>query len=412
MGEPNGTLPLAGVRVVDFTQHAAGPLASKFLSDHGAEVILIESASYIESAGGSRQVGPPGLSPVNTAYFHNKMNPGKLSVTINLATAEGVDLVKRLIGKSDVLIANMRPHVLEKWGLTYPIVQALRPDIVYVTMPTMGAGGPRSFYGGVSWGIQAMAGWNVLSGYADRPPTSLTPYSHPDVSCNPLHATVAVLAALRYRRSTGRGQLIELSQYESSICWAGPSILNYSVNGALTTTTENRHPAAAPHDVYRCAGEDTWCAIAVFSDAQWRALCQAIRRPELAQDPRYATLLARKAHEDELRGIVEPWTTQRTPEQAMGELQGVGVACGAVNDLRHLMRDDPQLKARGYWTEVEHPELGTVIVEDWGVQLSRVPRARDTRAPLLGEHNDYVFHELLELDDEQIVQYVIDGVLQ
>src|SRR5581483_10739368 len=155
-----GPLPLAGLRVVDFSVLAAGPLTSKLLADYGAEVIIVESELSIASSGGGRQAGPPGMSPINTAWFHNKYNPNKLSVTVDLSLPQGQDIVKRLVAISDVFVANRTPQVLDKLGVSYEALRAVKPDLIYLTMPTMGAGGKRSFYGGVSWGIQAMAGLN------------------------------------------------------------------------------------------------------------------------------------------------------------------------------------------------------------------------------------------------------------
>lgn len=405
-------LPLAGIRVVDFSMLAAGPAAAKMLADYGAEVILVESEESITTSGGGRQTGPPGMSPINTAWFHNKFNPNKLSVTLDLSRPEGRAVVKRLVAVSDVFVANRRPQVIEKLDLSYESLRAVRPDLIYVTMPTMGAGGVRSFYGGVSWGIQAMAGINMISGYADRAPASPSPYSHPDVSCNPLHAAVAILAALRYRRRTGRGQMIELSQYESSICWTGPALLQYTANGTLMERAENRHPGAAPHDVYRCEGEDKWCAISVLADEQWRSLAHAIGRPALADHPDYANLAARKAHEGELRGLLEPWTSRRPPEEVMRILQEAGVPCSTVNNFDQLLRRDPQLQARQLWVEVEHPELGAAIVEGWGFRLSKVAAASPRRAPLLGEHNDYVYQEVLGMSEDEVNKHLVEGVFR
>jgi benzylsuccinate CoA-transferase BbsF subunit len=405
-------LPLAGLRVVDFSLLAAGPAASKMLADYGAEVILVESEAAIVSSGGSRQAGPQGLSPINTSYFHNKYNPNKQSVTIDLAQERGREVVKRLVAVSDVFLANRRQSVVDKLGLSYEVLSAVRPELIYLTMPTMGEGGPRSFYGGVSWGIQAMAGLNMISGFADRPPTSPSPYSHPDVSCNPLHAVVAIMAALRHRRRSGRGQRIELAQYESSICWTGPALLQYTVNGTLMERSENRHPSAAPHDVYRCSGEDGWCAISVFTDQQWPALARTIGRPDLVDDPRYATALARKAHESDFRDIIEPWTSTQDRRRVAQTLQAAGVPCGPVNDFDELLHHDPQLRHRQVWTEVEHPELGTALFEDWGFRLSQVSVRPRSRAPLLGEHNDRVLQEILGMSEDEVNELLIEGVLR
>jgi benzylsuccinate CoA-transferase BbsF subunit len=402
----------SGVKVVDFSLLAAGPLTSKMLADYGAQVILVESELHIRTAGAGRQAGPPGASPVNTSYFHNKFNTNKMSVTINLTSPEGREIMRRLLSVSDVFLANRTPRVLERFDLTYPKVREVAPQIVYATMPTMGAGGPRHFYGGHSWGIQAMAGLNMISGFADRPPTSPSPWSNPDVSCNPLHAVISILAALRYRRRTGHGQQIELAQYESTICWTGLSLLTYTANGKFMERSENRHPGAAPHDVFRCQGDDAWCAISVSTDSQWSALCQAMGRPELADDPAYATHLARKSRERELRELIEPWTRGQSPAEVMARLQALGVPCAKLNNQEDLLRRDPQLKERQVWTEVEHPEMPKTLVERWGFRLSKVDPAPAQRAPVLGEHNDHVFQEILGMSEEEVNDYLVEGVLR
>jgi benzylsuccinate CoA-transferase BbsF subunit len=232
------------------------------------------------------------------------------------------------------------------------------------------------------------------------------------VSCNPLHATLSILAALRYRKRTGRGQMIELAQYESTICWTGHALLQYTVNGTLMERTVNRRPGAAPHDVYRCRGDDRWCAISVTSDVQWAALCREMGRPELADDPAYSTLLARKAHEDQLRDLIEPWTREQDPLELMQRLQAVGVPCARLNNHEDLLRGDPQLAERQVWTEVEHEEMGKALVERWGFRLSKVPAVPPRRAPLLGEHNDEVFQDILGMTEEEVNEYLVDGVFR
>jgi len=251
----------------------------------------------------------------------------------------------------------------------------------------------------------------MVSGYPDLPPSSPSPYSHPDVSCNPLHAVVAILAALRHRRRTGQGQLIELAQYESTICWTGPAILQFTVNGRLAQRPGNAHPLAAPHDTYRCAGEDAWCAIAIFDETQWKALCRTIERLDLVADPAYASAQARRERESELRDVIQSWTSERTPEQAMSALQHAGVPCAALNDFEGLLRGDPQLRARGLWTEVDHPELGKALIEGWGFKTADPP-PESRRAPLLGEHNDLILQEILGLSEEEVNRQFAADVLR
>jgi benzylsuccinate CoA-transferase BbsF subunit len=404
-------LPLKGIRVVDFATLAAGPACAKMLADYGAEDILLESETQLAKAGGSRQNGPPGMSSVNTAYFHNRFNVNKLSLTVDLAQPEGKQLARQLISISDVFIANRLTRVLKQFELTYEALREIRPDIIYLTMPTMGADAPRSFYSGVSWGIQAMAGLDMISGYPDMPPSSPSPLSHPDVSCNPLHAVVAILAALRHRRRTGQGQMIELAQYESSINWTGPAILQRTVNGTLMGRPANHDAAAAPHDVYRCRGEEQWCAIEVSSEEQWPALCHVIGRSDAVDDPRFASLAQRRQHTAELRTLIEAWTAVQDVDQVMLRLQGAGVPCAALNNHDRLLNHDPQLRARGLWTDAPHPELGTTLIERWGFNLSADPPP-SRRAPLLGEHNDYVLQELIGLSEDEVNMHLVSDVLR
>jgi len=403
--------PFAGLRIIDFTGHIAGPAVTKLLADYGAEVIIVESETYLSTSGGSRHTGPPGVSSINTAYMHNTYNPNKLSVTLDLTRSEGRALVKQLIAISDVFAANRLPAFLAKFELTYDDVRALRPDIIYVTMPTMGTGGPRSAYKGVGWTIAAMAGLNAISGFEDRPPASPSPTAYPDSTSNPLHTAVALLAALRHRRRTGRGQMIELSQYESTVCWTGPSLLHYMVNGKVTQRTGNQHPGASPHDVYRCLGEDSWCAIGVFNNEQWQALCKVIGQPEMATQGEYATLLARQAHPDGLRGSIEAWTLDRQAEDVMRSMQAAGVPCTVVNDHRRLLQEDSQREARGWSAEVDHPELGKTLLQGWGFGMPGVAPAVK-RAPLLGEHNDYVFQDVLGMSEPEMNSFIVDGILR
>jgi crotonobetainyl-CoA:carnitine CoA-transferase CaiB-like acyl-CoA transferase len=184
------------------------------------------------------------------------------------------------------------------------------------------------------------------------------------------------------------------------------------VNGTLMERPENRHPLAAPHDVYECQGDDKHCAISIFIDEQWAALCATIGRPELAANPAYATLAGRQAHEEELRAFIEPWTRERTAEDATALLQGAGVPAAPVNNFEQLLKIDPQLKERQLWTEVEHPELGVALVERWGFRLSKAPAAPPMRAPLLGEHTDYVFQEIVGLSEDEVNEFLVEGVFR
>lgn len=405
-------LPFSGVRVLDLSQLAAGPLVTQMLADFGAEVIKVESEAYILSGGGSRVNRREGATSLNVGYFHNKFNTSALSITLDLKRTEAVEIFMDLVRKSDIVIDNLRPTVTSKWGLTYERLSRVNPRIIMVQMPTMGMGGPRDFYGGVSWGIQAMAGLNAISGYPDKPPVSPTPWSHPDTSCNPFHGMVAVLAALHSRNVTGKGQYIEISQYESTINFMGPLILEYTANGRITPRSGNHDPAYAPQGVYRCQGEDRWCAISVGSDEQWRRLCGIIGDPRMSDDPRFATFVGRQQNAEELDAIISAWTEKQSAETVMKRLLDSGIPAGVLNTAEDLLNNDGQLRAREHWISLEHPEAGTVVTESWGYRLSEMrPRAR-RHAPLLGEHNDYVYREILDLSEEQIDDYMVEGIIQ
>lgn len=403
-------LPFSGLRVLDLSQLAAGPLVTQLLSDFGAEVLRIESESYILTGGGSRMTRPEGSTSLNTGYFHNKFCTNARSITIDLNQPDGAALFLRLAALSDVVIDNLRPAVTEKWGLTYPRLREVNPEIIVMQMPTMGQG-PRSFYGGLSWGIQAMAGLNGVSGYPDRPPVSPSPWSHPDTSCNPFHGMVAVMTALYHRAMAAQGQYIEVSQYESTINYMGSALLEYSANGRSPGPRANDHPAYAPQGVYPCLGEDRWLALSVQGDQEWGRLQRVVGDARLL-DSRFGTVLGRHRSSSDLDAILGEWTAVRAAEDTMALLQGEGIAGAVVSNPDDLLHKDPQLKARDHWLNVDHPEMGQFLTEAWGFRLSDTPMKTRERAPLLGEHNEYVFQDVLGLAEDEINAYIVDGVLR
>lgn len=299
---------------------------------------------------------------------------------------------------------------MERWSLDYENLSKIRPDIIFVSMPSMGRNGPYSNYRGLSWNLMAVAGWNSMTGYPDTIPIAPSPHSHPDTSCNPFHAATAVLAALCYRAKTGKGQNIEVSQFESTLCFTETGIFDYLINSRARERRGNRLDYAAPHGIYPCKGEDQWCAIAVFTEKEWKALCQVIGREELSLDVKFNTLARRLKYADELDSIIEKWTKERTPWQVMELMQEAGVAAGVVENVADLLQD-PQLKARGHWVVVEHPEAGKMTLEEWGFKLSSLRERSYQPAPLLGQHTDFVLGELLGLTEEEINQLILEGVI-
>jgi crotonobetainyl-CoA:carnitine CoA-transferase CaiB-like acyl-CoA transferase len=253
----------------------------------------------------------------------------------------------------------------------------------------------------------------------------------PDFTCNPYHAATAILSALHYRNKTGKGQFIELAQLESTVCWTETAILDYTVNKHIQMGMRNHLPNAAPHGVYRCLGEDRevdycampesepehkkkderWVAIAVFTEEEWRGFCKVIGNPPWTKDKKFATLSQRKKNENELDGLVEEWTIKRSPEKVMMLMQKAGVAAGVVNDGEDLQTRDPQLKARGFYVYLDHPETGMIAHDGLTFALSATP-GEIRRAPLLGEHNEYVYKEILGFSEDEVNRLITDGVLE
>jgi len=411
MGE---TLPLTGLRVLEFAYFVAGPLVGKLFADFGAEVIIIESEAHLRTHASSRQPGHGALdlTSLNQGNMFNRYGTNKLSLKLDLNHPKGVELSKRLVAVSDIVLDNYAPHVMERWGLTYDVLSEIKSDIIVINMPTMGRGGIYRHHRATSWNLLAMAGFNYISGTEENIPICPGVYSHPDVSCNPFHAMIALLSALYHRELTGKGQHIELSQFESTVCFTETAIFDFLVNGRTQERIGNRSDHAAPHGVYRCKGDDQWCAITVFSDDEWRALCNTMSRADLITNRKFSTLQARLRNVEELDRIVEEWTCEKMAEEVMHSLQSAGVPAGKVQDVADLLERDPQLKEWGYWIHVDHPETGKSKGEGWGFELLDSPQPRSRHAPLLGEHTDYVLQEILGMSEEEVNQLIIDGVIR
>lgn len=412
-------LPLEGIRVADFSWYGAGPIGTQTLAWYGAEVIRVESEAKVD---GLRivQPTPPGKTGYNVSGYYNNFNSNKLSFTLNMGKPQARELALRFIATCDVVVENYVPSLFERWGLTYEAMKAVRDDIIFVRMPMAGTTGPHKEYSGFGAVMTPATGISHLSGYADRPPIGVGT-NYPDYVINPGHQAIAVLAALRHRRRTGQGQYIEIAQIESTIPVVGPSLLDYTVNGRVQTRQGNRQDNAAPHGAFPClprsanspegGEEERWCVIAVFTEAQWHALCEAMGNTELAIDPRFKTLADRKANEDELERLVGEWTRTQNAEDLMKRLQAAGVPAGVVHTSEDVLDHDVHLKARGYYAYLDHPETGRSAYDAPPFRLSKTQGGPVRPAPLLGEHTAYVAKEIIGLSDEEIADLVADQVL-
>ena len=398
---------LEGIRVADFTWVLTGPLITSTLSAYGAEVIKIEGRSRPDLF---RITAPfkDGIQGVNRGGRFNWSNTGKLSIALNLGHPQGVEIAKKIIARSDIVVENFSGGAMENMGLGYEELQKVKPDIIMLSTCMQGQTGPHATHPGFGNQLTALSGFNYITGWPDRQPVPLGAYTD---NIAPHFNVVLILAALDYRRRTGRGQYFDLSQYEAGVHFMAPLILDYAVNHRVAKRMGNRCPYAAPHGVYRCRGEDRWCSIAVFNDEEWASFCRVIGNPEWTSNPKFTTFLARKENEDELEKLIEEWTSNYSAEEVMTLMQTGRVSAGVVRNFQEILEDDPQLKHRHSHCKLEHSEIGEYIAPGPLFKLSG-SACEVQPAPLLGQHNEYVLKDILGLSDDEVANLVIDGVIE
>ena len=398
---------LAGLKVVELGGGAAGPIAIRHLADHGATVIRIESASRPDF------LRVLGLSKTNKSLDRAPMfmmlNCNKMSVALNLSDPRGVDLARRLILEwADVLAENYAPKAMKKWGLDYESLVKIKPDLIMVSTCLMGQTGPNKDYPGFGGQGSAISGFNFLTGWPDREATG----QHGTItdSLAPRFVAAAVLAALLRKQKTGEGTYIDVAQVETAGYSLSGWMLEYFANGEVVQRDGNRSRVATPHGAFPCRGNDRWCTIACHDDEDWQRLTRAMGSPAWAADARFATLAGRKASEDELERMIGSWTSERTAEEIMSAVQAAGVEAGIVETSRDL-NADPQLAHRGHFQPVQHEVLGPHTCEQLGYALSATPGAIERQGPLLGEHSEHVYREILGLSADVVEGLRTEGVL-
>jgi crotonobetainyl-CoA:carnitine CoA-transferase CaiB-like acyl-CoA transferase len=412
-------LPLEGIRVIDMTVVWAGPFGGALLGDLGAEVIKIDSTQRLDpnSRGQNftiEQLRENGGNPSPEAKIYNlsanfnSVGRNKKSVTMDLNRPEGREVFYRLAKNSDVFIENNAPAVVRRLGISYDVLQQHNPGLIMASLPAFGATGPYSHFRAYGANMEAVVGHTLLRLYPDTDATNATGVFLADAAGGATGA-FAVMAALYHRRKTGRGQYIDLSQAENVMHTLSQAVMDYSMNGRIQGSPGNRHPYRAPQGVYRCAGEDSWVAVSVADDAMFAGLCNAIDRPELAQDSRFLTLEGRQAHHDELDAIIEAWTVDRNHYDAFHTLQAKGVAASPVLTAAEVFQD-PHLRARDDWQQVTHPEAGTYWHYKSPIHhMSKTPLNIRKHASLLGEDNEYVYKEVCGYTDEEYRWFVENG---
>jgi len=414
-------LPLDGIRVADFSWFGAGPIGAQTLATFGAEVVRIESEKHIDSL---RVVHPFALNPdgtfksgYNVSGYFNNFNAGKLSITLDMNSEKGQEIGHRIVEKSDVFLTNFTPRVIEKWNLGYEKLAAINPRIIAAYAPMQGMEGPNRDFLGFGAVLTPVTGISFMSGHSHRPPIGVGT-NYPDYVINPGHTVAAILAALRYRNRTGKGQCVELPQLESVVATLGTAVANYLANGTVEGRTGNRHPVYAPHGAFRCADDaesigstDRWVATACRDDAEWRALCRALGKAEVANDARFATAVARKANEDALETLLGEWVRAQRAETVMETLQAAGVPAGVVENAQDMLDRDEHLKARGYYVYLDHPETGRSAYDGPAMRLSETPGVLRAPAPLLGEHTMDVCERILGMSTDEVADLLAEGVL-
>jgi benzylsuccinate CoA-transferase BbsF subunit len=397
--------PLSGYRVVDFSWVWAGPLLGELLADMGAEVIKVETNKRLDSARltpGRSTVGP------ETDFVFHSINRNKLGITVDMTDPKGAKLIRDLISISDVALDNFSPMGLKKLNLEYTELSQANPQLVMISLPAAGQYGPLSNIVTYAPSLGALCGYSSLIGYpGERVLGEQTPYL--DVTSS-IHGAFAVLSALYYRERTGRGQYIDMAQIEVGASVIGEAFMEYFMNGRVLGTMGNRSPTMAPHNNYPCLGEDRWVSIAVDTEEEWRSFCAAIGNPPWVKQKRFNDKFNRQRNLEELDRLISAWTINFSNYEVMDILQKAGVAATPCLDLTERF-SDPHYAARGTHLQVEHPATGVDIIAGIPFKLSGTPGEVRRHAPLLGEHNDYVFRELLGRTESEIAQLVEEKVI-
>ena len=377
--------PLHGVRVIDLTHALAGPYGTMLFTDLGADVIKVEPSS----GDVTRNLGPNLPDDTVRAFggYFQSVNRGKRSIVLDLKSAEGADLLRELVGEADVLVENFSLDVMDRLGLSYESLQEINPRLVYGSLrgygdPRLGES-PYAAWPAMDISIQAQAGAMGITGLEDGTPIKLGP-GIGDIFPGTLLA-VGILAAVIHARETGHGQLVDVAMYDAILSMSERIVYQHSYTGAVPGPQGNGHPFWSPFDVFEA--KDGWIAIAAPTPPRWRALCGAMERPELAEDPRYDSPSNRSAHRFEVREIVEEWTSVRTRAEIVTALGGI-VPVGPVNTVADIV-EDPHVAAREMIVDVEQPGAGRdVSIAGSPIKLSETPSAVKGRAPLLDEHSD------------------------
>ena len=388
----------AGLRVLDFSRVLAGPSATRLLADFGADVIKVQAR---KTSGGAEDNEQP--------YFA-AWNRNKRSIVLDMQLPEARRAALDLVRKCDVVIENFAPRVLDNWGLDYAALRQENQSIILMRMSAGGQTGPWRNHVAFGPTIHALSGLTHLTAYPEGTPIG-PGFAYADVVAG-LYAALAIAAAVYSRAHTGQGQCIDLSEYEALVGLLGPSLIALQAGeNEIALTKVSAEPApAAPYGYFRCQGSDQWCAIAVFDDAQWQALCEVLHLEHVGRDTRFANVAARNRNSAELHSVVEARTAERRASELALHLQDKGVPSSAVKDARDLS-GDPQLVERGFFVRLKHPARGEYLCDRGAVRLGCDGAPQWMPAPSLGQDTDHLFRNLLGWSPDKIAAFRRRGII-
>ena len=398
-------LPLSGYRVINFGWVFAGPYLATMMGDLGAEVIKVETRSRLDSM----RLSPDNLDrdPDRDPWFHSGVR-NQLSVTIDMAQPQAIPLLKELVKISDIVVENFSPKVLKQHGLGYESLKEINPGLIMISLPATGHYGPLRDAQTYGPSLTGLAGVDGLVGYNGERVLGLQ-QAYADVN-SALHGAFTALAALYYRKRTGKGQFVDMAQLEAVISIAGEAIMEYTMNGTVLGTLGNRYPTMCPHNNYRCKDDDTWVSIGVKTEEEWSSFCEAIGNPAWTKDERFADKYSRLRNQEELDRLISEWTANYTYYEVTQILQKAGVAAAPCLDTEGRFFD-PHLQERKTYLEVEHPVTGVDFVANSAWRLPDNPTQVYARSPVLGEHNSYVFKQLLGMSDGEIARLEAEKII-
>jgi benzylsuccinate CoA-transferase BbsF subunit len=405
-------LPLSGIRVLDFCQMWAGPHATEWLSVMGAETIKVETSVRIDYM---RTVGaPPGKAGTgpNVGSAFASLNWGKKSIAVNMTTPRGQELIKKLIAKCDVVAENFGGGVMERWGLSYEEMKKIKPDIIYYFGSGYGRVGPHKERPAYAEIVDAFTGATSANGYPGGEPNVIGVSPWTDGS-QAIHGSVAMMTALYHKMKTGEGQYIDAAMIEGHSNFLGELVMGYMINGSTGERTGNRDASMAPHNSYPCKktkDEDEWTAIAVANQQEWETLCRLMGDPAWTKQDKFNDELTRWDNQEELDKHIAEWTRQYGSYELAALLQQAGIAASPSLSTKQFTHDE-HIAARGFFKNPNHAVLGDKVLAGLPIKFSGYKDMNYQTPPLLGEHNDYVFGELLGLSKDEIRKLTEEKVL-